>query len=68
MKICGIYKIENLVNGKVYIGKTVDFKERKKEHKLDLRLNRHYNNYLQNAWNKYGRENFKFEMVFLCNP
>ena len=29
----GIYKIENLINGKVYIGQSVDIKERWASHK-----------------------------------
>ena len=32
-KICGIYKITNLVNGKVYIGQSQDIYSRWKEHK-----------------------------------
>ena len=32
-KICGIYKIENLVNGKVYIGKSLDIYKRWNDHK-----------------------------------
>lgn len=28
--------------------------------------NRHCNAYLQNAWNKYGESNFKFEIIELC--
>ena len=34
-KICGIYKIENLVNGKVYIGQSVDIYKRWIEHKRE---------------------------------
>jgi len=62
-KICGIYKIENLVNGKVYIGSSCDIKKRWRDHKYQLRHNKHYNNYLQNSWNKYREDNFKFKIV-----
>ena len=32
-KICGIYKITNLVNGKVYIGQSIDIKRRWRDHR-----------------------------------
>lgn len=66
-KICGIYKIENLVNGKIYIGSSVDISERWHRHSTDLRTNRHGNDYLQNAWNKHGEDNFKFEIIEYIN-
>lgn len=58
----GIYKIENLVNHKVYIGQTVNYTRRVYLHTLYLSTNRHKNDHLQKAWNKYGSENFKFEL------
>ena len=59
----GIYKIRNLVNGKVYIGSAVNFKRRWDYHKSRLNNNSHNNIHLQNAWNKNGQENFVFEVV-----
>lgn len=59
----GIYKIENLVNHKVYIGQTIDFTHRTYLHTHYLTTNRHYNLHLQAAWNKYGSQNFKFELI-----
>lgn len=58
-----IYKIENIANGKVYIGQTVNVSKRFKEHKNDLRNNNHHNVYLQRAWNKYGENSFVFEII-----
>lgn len=59
-----IYKIENLVNGKVYIGQTIrTFEERKKQHIAELKGGYKRNVKLQNAWNKYGEKNFKFSII-----
>ena len=60
----GIYKIECSITGVVYIGSTtVSFKKRWRKHKQRLRHNYHENSYLQNAWNKYGEDNFIFEIA-----
>jgi group I intron endonuclease len=56
----GIYVIQNLINHKIYIGSAIDLKRRWNAHILNLRKNDHCNVYLQNAWNKYGEENFIF--------
>jgi len=70
----GIYKIENKVNGKVYIGKSeVSIEERWKTHIRKLRNDNHRcsngkRDKLQNAWNKYGEENFIFEVIKKCLP
>lgn len=66
-KICGIYCIENLVNGKKYIGQSVNFVGRQRQHLSHLRRNIHKNEYLQNAWNKYGESNFKFSIIEICD-
>ena len=58
-----IYKIENLVNGKVYIGQTISFKSRKSTHLSELRNGKKLNIKLQNAWDKYGEDNFVFKMI-----
>lgn len=65
--ICGIYKILNRINGKYYIGGSVNIILRWSRHKNDLNKNKHPNTKLQNAWNKYGEENFKFEVLELID-
>lgn len=59
----GIYKITNLVNGKYYIGSAVNTKGRFATHISQLNSGKHGNKYLQKAWDKYGKENFKFEVI-----
>ena len=66
MAICGIYVMRNLINGKVYIGQSVDIYNRLRVHEWNLKNNCHINNYLQKAFNKNGLENFKFEIIEQC--
>ena len=59
---CGIYKIENLINHKCYIGQSIHIETRWKRH-LDC-----INNYpLYKAIRKYGLENFSFVILEECN-
>lgn len=58
-----IYKIRNVVNNKFYVGSTVSTRERFRNHRKALRGNRHHCAHLQAAWNKYGEDCFKFEVV-----
>ena len=57
-RICGIYKIENLINHKVYIGQSVDIERRFRGH-----INKEHNHHLKHAFKKYGIENFSFEII-----
>ena len=66
MNTSGIYSIVNLVNGKIYVGSAINLNKRWKNHKVELRLDRHCNIYLQSAWNKYGEENFSFVVLEYC--
>jgi group I intron endonuclease len=63
----GIYKITNLKNGKFYYGSSNNIMKRWWEHKKQLKLNNHVNVHLQAAWNKYGEENFIFEVEKIMN-
>lgn len=57
----GIYKIENLVNGKIYIGQSNDIGRRFNEHK------RRDGQLVDKAIKKYGISNFSFSVVEECS-
>lgn len=48
---CGIYLLK--INGKQYVGSSVNIKKRLRRHRTLLRNNKHDNKYLQNVYNKY---------------
>ena len=60
----GIYKITNLLNGKIYIGKSLDIKRRWMEHKTPKANG---NDKLHKDIQQYGIENFKFEILEECS-
>ncbi len=59
----GIYEWRNRFTDTVYYGQSVNIEQRKKRHICNLRNNKHDNNYLQDAWNKYGEDAFIFSIV-----
>lgn len=61
--VSGIYSITNKINGKRYIGSSENIKIRWKNHKHFLKFNKSHSPHLQNAWNKYGEDNFIFEVL-----
>lgn len=69
LKSTGIYKIQNTLDFKCYIGSAqVSFTNRFAKHRNDLRSNKHHCQHLQNAWNKYGESNFIFVPILEKQP
>ncbi len=62
-RLSGIYQIVNAVNGKFYVGSTVDLQVRAHQHRMMLREKRHENRKLQHAWNKYGAIAFSVRVL-----
>jgi len=63
---CGIYKIKNIITHDSYIGSAVNIRNRWYHHHLELSKNIHDNPHFQNAWNKYGVDNFEFSIIEFC--
>lgn len=65
----GVYTITNKINGKMYVGSTEEvFRKRWQRHKSELKKGIHSNGHIQNSVNKYGLENFEFEILQECGP
>lgn len=66
-KLCGIYRIRNLINNKSYIGQSIDIYDRWVFHKWELNNGKHKNQHLLRSWLKYGSDNFEFTIVEECD-
>lgn len=58
-----VYSITNINNGKKYIGSTVDYKKRVRAHINGLKGSYHENRLLQEDFDTYGENSFKFEIL-----
>lgn len=62
----GIYRIKNLKNKKCYYGSSKNIEKRWRTHLNNLKNGKHHNVHLQRSWDKYGEDNFVFELVEEC--
>lgn len=60
----GIYIITNLIDGKQYIGQSINIERRFYEHRC---ISHETNVHLKRALKKYGKENFKYEVLEECS-
>lgn len=63
MDLCTIYKLTNKTNGKIYIGQTW----RTLEERWDSGWGYANNTHLHSAINKYGKDNFEYEILRLAD-
>jgi group I intron endonuclease len=63
---CGIYRIFLIGTDRSYVGQAKNIDHRWYDHKRTLLKGTHHAKKLQRAWNKYGEENFKFEVLEVC--
>lgn len=65
MRIHGIYRITNIVNGKIYIGQTLNPSKRWSLHKSESKKDKP-SMAINYAMKKYGIHNFTFEIIASC--
>lgn len=58
-----IYQILNKINGKRYVGSTINIKERFLNHIYLLKSKKHHSILMQRAFDKYGIDNFEFSVL-----
>lgn len=63
----GIYTITNTLDGKVYVGASVNIRKRFTVHRNQLRHGTHGSSYLQRAWNKHGASAFELRPLLHCS-
>ncbi len=63
---CGIYCLINLENKKRYIGSSKNLYDRLHQHFHNLKYNKHHSKHLQASYNKYGEDNFTFDILEYC--
>ena len=63
-----IYCYTNKINGKKYVGQTINAEQRYNAHKSNYQNpnNTEYNSLIHKAFRKYGLDNFTFEILELC--
>lgn len=62
----GVYIIENKVNGRIYVGSSVNIKKRWRQHARALEAGKHHSRFMQRAWDKYGKDAFVFRVALAC--
>jgi group I intron endonuclease len=66
-KESGIYRIINTINGKFYIGSSINVKSRKQDHFKHLKKGNHHSYKLQNEWDEVeNKDSFKFQVMIYC--
>lgn len=66
LKYSGIYRITNTINNKCYIGSSKNIQRRFYAHLSDFNKDNSHCIILKRAVQKYGQENFEFEILAKC--
>lgn len=59
----GVFHIKNTVNQKIFIGSSIDLDAMWNRIRTELRYGGCPNSELQNDWEKFGEENFEYEIL-----
>ena len=64
----GVFQIRNLVNGKIFVGSSMNLPGRKNRFELEFTLGVTMDHVLQNEFKEYGRDKFTFEVIDNLEP
>ena len=64
----GIFRIKNLINGKIFIGRGTNVQGKINSHKFQLEQGSHPNSVLQKDFKESGSKNFSFEVIDYLDP
>ncbi|MCJ7790491.1 MAG: GIY-YIG nuclease family protein [Candidatus Atribacteria bacterium] len=64
----GVYQVKNLANGKIFIDSGQNVPGKINSCKFQLSNGSHMNKALQEDFNKFGLDNFSFEIIELLEP
>lgn len=67
-KPAGIFQVRNRANGKVLLGSSLNLEGPLNAHKFMLTIGRHRNETLQEEWNRFGADQFVFEILEVVQP
>ena len=59
----GVFQIRNTVNGKLFVGNSVNLDAIWNRHLFELNFGSHKNKDLQREWNQYGEGSFVYEIL-----
>lgn len=59
----GVFQIRNITTGKIYVASSVNLDAIWNRHRAQLRFGAHPVGKLQEDWNKYGEDNFMYEVL-----
>jgi hypothetical protein len=59
----GVFQIRNTINGKLYVGGSLNLDAIWNRNRAELNFGNHRNVVLQVEWKEYGEENFKYEIL-----
>jgi len=66
--LAGIFRITNLTSSKVLLGSSLNIEGPLNRHRFMLQTGMHPNKELQEDWNEFGPDAFKFEIVETVKP
>jgi len=59
----GVFQVRNTVNGKIFVGSSVNLDAIWNRIKVELKFGGHRNTLLQQEWKEFGEDNFRFEIL-----